>query len=196
MECGFTILAASNAAAPPSPPALTDLFTIISIVIAVSGSTYAGLVAVREFFGGKVTKWLSSCDEYAKSASDSTKTASAKNNIATCYFCVRWCRWMWNTAFIVPILGFVVISYAGAIHILWEYHRTSIVQTESWPLYRRVLWGLVIVDGACLGLIFALLVAIGVLHWIIRAFYQNLFERTDLSPEDKSHREESSAADL
>lgn len=140
-----------------------DLFTIVSLVIAVSGATYAALLAIRDYFKEGLLSAIEESATHLGQMKDTTNPAIKER----CCKRVAWRgRWhsVWNWSYCVPIVIFIVISYCQAIHVIYAYWTVGAAKPDSgWAFYKWVLLIMTIIDALCVILTF---VARWVIHWI------------------------------
>jgi hypothetical protein len=147
-----------------------DLFTIISIVIAVSGATYAALVAIREYLGGSVRERLKVASDHSEKMRDATNDTHKTRASRFEGWLVQLNR-AWMLSYGVPILIFAVISYCQAIHIIVAYWGNPATKPPSgWPVYKWVLIAMTAVDALC---IVATLAAYGLIRYVCNEVKEN-----------------------
>lgn len=103
---------------------MNDLFTVISLVIAISGATYAAIVALRTYLWERIKEPMDSVPTYIEplleSKNDTVKGRATRwKRRLDCFQCV------WRWAFILPIAAFAFISYGQAIHAVAAYWNMS-----------------------------------------------------------------------
>jgi hypothetical protein len=145
-----------------------DLFTIISVVIAVSGATYAALVAIRDYLGKSVRDLM----EVASTQSDAMRDATNDKLKATSLSYQGWLRYLnriWAWSYGVPILIFALISYCQAAHVIAAYWTVTDTKPSSgWAVYKWVLIAMTVIDFLCILATIAAYGGIRFVCWLVR----------------------------
>ena len=128
---------------------MNNFFTIISIVMAVSGSTYTTIIAIRNWLGDGVKDAIANAAQCLEEA----ENADLKNVTSSCKECEgKLSCWknIWRWTYAVPIILFALTAYGMAIHALIEYWDNGAVNGKAWDVYKYLLVLLLIVDGVCI----------------------------------------------
>ncbi len=134
---------------------MNDLFTIASIVIAVSGATYSALVGIRTLLTDRVDKiWGQSETDIADirgSSQEAIKIIAEKK-----FRRLRRWRRIWVSSYAVPIILFTLAAFGLAIHVCWVYWDSPVDPPSDppnyWRFYRWVIVLLTTLDALCLAL--------------------------------------------
>lgn len=126
---------------------MNDIFTIVSLFMAVSGATYTALIAWRDVFHARVTKI-------------GEDTIAHHNTIKECpdrgiidagtdkYSRIRWWILLWRWAQAIPVVLFLLSVFAVGIHLLIvSWNNTHITSDGWWEVYKWVLLALIVLDG-------------------------------------------------
>lgn len=137
---------------------LTDLFTIVSIVVAVSGATYTSIVALRDWLGVELEEDRKDVDNLKTVLTEENSGKAFKEGCLRRYRDLKCWNRVWNWSYAVPIVLFFVISFWVAIHTLVACWSTGIGSSTSWPIYRWWLLMIVVLDAMCV-------ISTAVSHW-------------------------------
>lgn len=134
---------------------MNDLATIISVVLAVSGSTFAALFAFQTLIeGGTIGKGLkyslAMSDEHLRAVVEAsisetlTKSAVRKHRSIQ-----RWWRVVWRLSIGAPVVLFMLTSFSVSVHVCIAYWNAGPTPTTAWQTYKWVLLVLIAADGLC-----------------------------------------------
>lgn len=126
---------------------MIDFFTITSIVIAVSGSTYTAIYAIRGHLSSRIEDRLRKAETYLEVLKESVleptkEQADIKGRKIQC-----WCRaWRWSHA--APIIAFMVTSVVLSMFVLYECWdgKTSASSPSYWHTWKWGLIALLVID--------------------------------------------------
>ena len=145
---------------------MDNLFTIASIVIAVSGATYSALVGIRTLLRDRVDKILGQSEANIGEIRDSSQEENPKNAEKK-FRRLGWWDVIWRWSFAVPIILFTLVAYWLAMHVCWAHWDSSSTSLNCWDYYRWVIVALTALDALCL-------VLTGIAYWQIRANGEDL----------------------
>ncbi len=169
---------------------MTDFFTIISLVLSVSGATYAALVAIRSWLNDRLSEKLKTSDQHLNFLNgDETSIGSLKEQAnASKKWMDRWNN-LWSFAFATPIVLFMLATYGQCIHLLWFYwgvDNISAINSDAWQFYKWFLFGLLAIDVICVLLTFG---TFGGIYWNCRSIKERY--DTAIEAQAKKVKEES-----
>ena len=125
-----------------------NFFTVVSLVIALSGSTYGVIVAIRNIAGDSVRKARQNADPEIVSIENDPErvgtenTESARNSHKSLGHWARLFQW----AYVVPVVLFALISFFMAVHVCVVTWSGDVGQLSMWSVYKWVLLGILVVD--------------------------------------------------
>jgi len=127
-----------------------DFFTIVSLVIAVSGSTYAALAALQHLYRDSIQDVRNTAKGNLKNIEADSQNTEQKKIAAKKYARMQWwfCIWLWT--FFVPVVLFMLVSYVLAIHVCFFCPNTSVMLPNCWNIYRCIIAGVTIIDFLCI----------------------------------------------
>lgn len=128
---------------------MSDIFTIVSLVVAVSGATYAALAAFRSVLGQRVDRADETSHDYIESIRKGSGEALKKTGEKKYRRLRRW-LFVWRWSYIIPIALFNLLAYWIALHVCVTGWAGKPTLTSSWQWYRCAIVGLVLFDGIAL----------------------------------------------
>ena len=126
-----------------------NLFTIVSLVIAVSGGIYAAFIAMRSLFEQEISTAIDSREMRLKAISEGSETVQATKDGAEeeSSKMIKYHKW-WRNSFLVPVVLFVVLSYVMAIHAVCL-GQDVVVSGTWWIIYKFLMVAVLITDLTC-----------------------------------------------
>lgn len=124
---------------------MDNLFTVISLVIAVSGSTYAALAALRDYYGDRVKANERRSETIIKTIRECSNEATQDNGERK-YEDLHWWLRVWRWSYGVPVLIFFILSCLVAGHTCFAYWSVDNTPAPMWWLYRWCIAGMVTFD--------------------------------------------------
>lgn len=145
---------------------MTDLFTIVSIVLALCGSTYVGMSALHNYHRKNVEDLLKS----ARDCKDIITKLGKPKDIRRAkfkYTRILFHYFSWKYLYIFSIIWFILLAFAIAIHVWIAAWADPTIKLSVWPVYR---WGFAFtVSLNFLSVLFSLLAP-----WSIAALHEQL----------------------
>ena len=130
-----------------------QLFTIISLLIAISGTAYAVIAALKEYTNVFVKAKIEDAKEDLqntdpeKSSNEKLYSQACSNHKAGIMFV-----WFYRICFFVPIIIFGVLVIQITLIVNKAGLSIDIITTESWPTYKAMLFWVPISYIICIGL--------------------------------------------
>jgi len=144
------------ASTPPESSADISLFTAISLIIAISGSTYGAIVGVRSFFYSNIKEKSKKAAEEAKRIISSgtegleqPEATKAQNAISINEKIKKW-YWRWQLFSFIPIIMFTIVSYLAAINVCISCWTGQQLPTAPFALYKWILVIMVVSNIICI----------------------------------------------
>ena len=158
---------------------MNDVFTVVSLVVGVSGGTFMGIAAVRDLLRGRISRAKEDAQSYVSQLERKDDPApeptcrqarSDFRRLGKAYVC-------WNIFTCLPALFFLVFIFFLTFHVCWSCWTPSAADasrapcaTEWWDSYKGWILGLAIADLLC---VLAVCLVVPIL-----LFYASLVHRT------------------
>ncbi len=151
-----------------------QLFTVVSLLIAVSGAAYAVIAAIKEY----TNSFVASSIDIAKD--NLQNTDPEKSGKKTLYLQAlsnhKWgirFAWIYRICFFVPVIVFCILVIA-VIRIAYKSGpSTEIITEANWPIYKAFLFWVPI--GYALSIVFGLVAMV-----IMICFFGSLKNKSDV----------------
>ena len=151
-----------------------SIFTVVSLVIAMSGATYASIAALRGFFTSHVAEWVQAADTRCERMRQIPCLGGLRWAVERVRNLISGVRYVWHFCNIVPIIGFACLAFWVAFSVCgtpWNTADAEVANLEQQDVvqYQWMLAILLIVDLACILVavlcIFALIVLNRLQNW-------------------------------
>ncbi len=138
-----------------------QLFTIISLLIAISGAAYAVIAAIKEY----TDVYIENCTKIAKTHLQNTNPSKSANKelYSQARSNYRWgnkFKFFYKVCFFAPLIIFCYLVARITFVVYKEGGpATEIITETTWPYYKKVIFWVpvsysvaVVLGGACLGI--------------------------------------------
>lgn len=135
---------------------MDNIFTVISLVIAVSGSTYTAIVAIRSYLEDDVKDSYNKGNSRYKEINDKSKSEKTKDGASVFYKKMSRSYSWWRHVFVIPIGVFFFLAYILTVHSLcscWD----GGIQDQNlafWNIYKYTLFIMLVINLICVVLAF------------------------------------------
>jgi len=140
---------------------MPDFFTLIALVLGVSGSTYTAIAGIHSVWTELVLERLER-SRFCRKHIDEIGTQETKHKARKDYWHFRIWNWAWRIAYSIPNLIFVAFAFYAAFDFCLDFYRNGTNSSGTWtwnpqkvgPFYMYVLAGITAIDAVCIVLTF------------------------------------------
>ena len=129
-----------------------NLFTVVSLVIAISGATYGAIAAIRSCWESEIREaretgrtLISSIHQTIQDTGKNKETKLAKTAERSYAKLVLWLKW-WDRAFFLPVFLFAIVAHGLAIVVCCRSWDGSVPSDCAWGFYKWLLLAMVTID--------------------------------------------------
>jgi hypothetical protein len=131
---------------------MNDLPAIVSLVITVSGSTFAALLALQSLIlqggtGDSLRNVMAMSEVYL---SELLATPQFRKMASRAYRIQRWWRLVWGVSLSIPVFLFLLSSFGMTVHLCIAcWNENAPIAGSCWYIYKWLLLFLTVADGTC-----------------------------------------------